>query len=201
MNRKAREEIRRYSITSAGPATKPPQEAKRLGEGAHAQVDAVLDPQQLGGPRAARAQHARAVSLVDHQPRAVALAELADVAQRRDVALHREDAVDDDQHAAAVGLRTVEHLLQLVEAVVAERRAAWRAESRQPSRIEAWSPESTITVSEGPSIVPSVPRLAWWPVVNTSASSVSIHSAISRSSSRCSGIVPFSRREPVSPVP
>ena len=74
-------------------------------------------------------------------------------------------------------------------------------ESRQPSRIEAWSPLSATTVSPGARIVPSVPTLAWWPVVKTSASSVPIHSASSRSSSTCRGIVPFSSREPVSPVP
>ena len=71
----------------------------------------------------------------------------------------------------------------------------------QPSRIEAWSAESQITVSPGSRIVPMQPTLAWWPVVKTIASSVSIHSASSRSSSRWSGVVPFSSREPVSPVP
>ena len=69
----------------------------------------------------------------------------------------------------------------------------------QPSRIEAWSPESTITVSPGPRIVPSVPRFAWWPVVKTIASSVPIQSASSLSSSTCRSIVPFSKREPVRP--
>ena len=73
--------------------------------------------------------------------------------------------------------------------------------SRQPSRIEAWSPESATTVSPGPRIVPSVPTLAWWPVVKTIASSVPCQSAISSSSSRCSAVVPLSRREPVRPVP
>ncbi len=73
--------------------------------------------------------------------------------------------------------------------------------SRQPSRIEAWSPESAMTVSPGASSVPSAARFAWWPVVKTSASSLPIHSAISRSSSRCSAIVPLSSREPVRPVP
>ena len=58
-----------------------------------------------------------------------------------------------------------------------------------------------MTVSRGERIVPSAERLAWWPVVNTSAASVFIHCAISRSSSRCSGIVPFKKREPVRPVP
>ncbi len=40
--------------------------------------------------------------------------------QRRDVALHREDAVDDHQHAAAVALCASEHLLELLQPVVAE---------------------------------------------------------------------------------
>jgi hypothetical protein len=74
-------------------------------------------------------------------------------------------------------------------------------DSRQPSRIEAWSPESTITVSPGARIVPSVPTLAWLPVVKTIASSVPIHSAISASSVRCIWVVPLSSREPVMPVP
>ena len=34
-------------------------------------------------------------------------------------------------------------------------------ERRQPSRIEAWSPESQITVSDGPRIVPMQPTFAW----------------------------------------
>ena len=34
-------------------------------------------------------------------------------------------------------------------------------ERRQPSRIEAWSAESQMTVSPGSRIVPMQPRLAW----------------------------------------
>ena len=34
-------------------------------------------------------------------------------------------------------------------------------ESRQPSRIDAWSPESQMTVSPGPRIVPMQPTFAW----------------------------------------
>ena len=71
-------------------------------------------------PAPRRAEHADAVRLVDHQPRAVALAELDDLGQRRDVALHREDAVDDDEDAAAVAGGALEHPLELVHAVVAE---------------------------------------------------------------------------------
>ena len=56
-------------------------------------------------------------------------------------------------------------------------------------------------VSPGPRIVPSVPTLAWWPVVKTIASSVPSQSASSASSWRWSVSVPLSSREPVSPVP
>jgi len=84
---------------------------ERLRERAHPQVDAVLDPEQLGRAGAAGAEHAGAVRLVDHQPCPVLLAEVADLRQRRDVALHREDAVDDDQHAAAVLGRALERAL------------------------------------------------------------------------------------------
>ena len=47
------------------------------------------------------------VGLVDHQPGAEAVAQLGDLDQRCDVALHRVDAVDDDQHAAPVVLRSL----------------------------------------------------------------------------------------------
>jgi 8-amino-7-oxononanoate synthase len=94
---------------------------QRRGARPPAQFVAFLAASVHGSSRATRAQHARPVRLVDHQPRAEALAQIADLAQRRDVALHREDAVDHDQHAAAVGRRALEHALELVHAVVAER--------------------------------------------------------------------------------
>ena len=112
--------MRRYSIDLRRPRDETAAGGQRLRERAHPQVDAILDAQQLGGAGAARPEHAGAVRLVDHQPRAVALAQLADLAQRRDVALHREDAVDDDQHAAAVAARALQGLLQFVQAVVPE---------------------------------------------------------------------------------
>ena len=59
--------------------------------------------------------------VADDRCRARASEALDDLAQRGDVALHREDPVDDDQDAAAVGLGALQHLLELVEAVVTER--------------------------------------------------------------------------------
>ena len=77
-------------------------------------------PEQLAGAGAARAEHAERVGLVDHQPGAVTAAQLGDLGQRRDVALHREDAVDDDQDAAAVAGGLLERVLEPVDPVVAE---------------------------------------------------------------------------------
>src|SRR5438128_1126551 len=91
-----------------------------LGEGAHAQVGLALEAEQLAGAGAASAEDAGAVRLVDHQAGAIALAELDDAGQVADVALHREDAVDDYEHAAAIVCGALQHLLQLVHAVVAE---------------------------------------------------------------------------------
>ncbi len=59
--------------------------------------------------------------LVDHQSCAVALGEGRDLGHGRDVALHREHAVDDDEHAAAVLRGALELLLELLQPVVTER--------------------------------------------------------------------------------
>ena len=91
-----------------------------LGERRHPQIHVGLDAEELAGACAARAEHAEAVGLVDHQPRAVLLAERDDLRQRGDIALHRVDAVDHDEDAAAVLLRLRELLLEQVEPVVTE---------------------------------------------------------------------------------
>ena len=108
-------------MTSAGPAMKPPQLASDFENVPMRRSTRSSTPSSSAGARAARAEHAGAVRLVDHEPRAEALAEVADRRQRRDVALHREDAVDDDEDAAAVAGRLLERALELVHAVVAER--------------------------------------------------------------------------------
>ena len=100
---------------------KPPQEASDFENVPIRRSTSALDAEQLARAGAARAEHAGAVRLVDHQPRAVRAAELDDPRQVGDVALHREDAVDDHEHAAAVVAGALEHLLELVEPAVAER--------------------------------------------------------------------------------
>ena len=139
----------------------------------HPQVDPVLDAEQLGRAGAARAEHAERVGLVDHQARAVAAAELGDLGQRRDVALHREDAVDDDEDAAAVRCGAARACCS------SRSRRLWRNGAQLGAREDAAVEDRGVVARvgdrpcrPGPRIVPSAPRFAWWPVVNTSASSV-----------------------------
>jgi hypothetical protein len=72
----------------------------------------------LRAPAAALAEHAEPVGVVHHQARAVAVLEFHDLGKRRQVALHREHAVDDDD-LAFVGGGVLELLLQVVHVVVA----------------------------------------------------------------------------------
>ena len=93
---------------------------ERLGERGHAQIDAVLHAEQLAGTGAAGSENAERMRLVNHQPRAVPLAQLDYLGQGGHVPFHREDAVDDDQDAAAVADRLLKRVLEPVEPVVAE---------------------------------------------------------------------------------
>ena len=117
---KAREENAQELDHVGGPDDEAAAGGEALGEGPHPQVDLVLEPEQLRGAGPAGAEHAGSVRLVDHQPRPVGAAEIDDRGQVADVALHREDAVDDDQDAAAVLGRASQHLLQFVHLVVAK---------------------------------------------------------------------------------
>ena len=199
VNRNGRDWIRRKSITSAGPAITPPQRGERLRERRHPQVDAVLDAEQLAGAGAARAEHAE--RRAPRRPSAARRSARHSVGDLRAAARRRPPSRRRRRRRRGPRRRRPPPAPACCSSWS---RRLWRKarsfarESRQPSRIEAWSPESATTVSPGPRIVPSAPRFAWWPVVKTSASSVPSQSASSASSSRCRSIVPFSRREPVS---
>src|SRR5262249_20777491 len=71
--------------------------AKRLRQRAFEHVDAVHDTVTFGDAAAARAIHADRVYLVDIGHRAVFLGEIANLRQRRDVAVHRIEAFAYDQ--------------------------------------------------------------------------------------------------------
>ena len=79
--------------------------AEGLAQRADADVDAVLDAQVFGHAAAARTEHAGGVGFVDHQHRVVPPRQFGQLGQRRQVAVHAEQAVGHDQPAAvAAGL-------------------------------------------------------------------------------------------------
>ena len=96
--------LTRYCAISASQAHVGAVGAERLAERADDDVDLVLEPGLGDGAAAAGAERAGAVRLVDDHAHVVAPGELDDLRQRRDVAVHREDAVGDDQRAAPLGL-------------------------------------------------------------------------------------------------
>ena len=90
VNRNARLEIRRKSITSCGPAMKPPQDASDLLNVPIRRSTSASTPKSSEAPAPRAPSTPAAVRLVDHQARAVGLAQLDDLRQRGDVALHEK---------------------------------------------------------------------------------------------------------------
>ena len=65
------------------------------------------------------AEDARRVRLVDQQQRVVAAGEVGQPGQRRQVAVHAEDRVGDDQAAPGGGPLAAQQVVQVVEVAVA----------------------------------------------------------------------------------
>ena len=87
--------------------------AERLAERAGDHVDLAEEAVVLDRPAAGLPQHADAVRVVDDDDRVVLARELDDLRQLRKVALHREDAVGEDQLACVArrgGERVTERL-------------------------------------------------------------------------------------------
>ena len=118
---KARAEILQVLDHVGGAGDEAAARGEALREGAHSEIDPVLEPEELADAGAPLAQDAHTVGLVDHQPGAVALRALDDLGQRADVSLHREDPVHDHERATPIGVGALEHLLELVHLVVPER--------------------------------------------------------------------------------
>jgi hypothetical protein len=78
----------------------------------------VHHPVALGDAGAARAVEADRVDLVEVCHGAVAVGEVADLAARRHVSVHRVDRLEHDQLRPVAGL--LKQLLQVLEIVVAE---------------------------------------------------------------------------------
>ena len=101
--------------------------AQRLAERADADVDAVFDAQVLGHAPAVRTENARRVGFVHHQHRVESLGQIGQFGQRRQVAVHAEQAVGHDQPPAVL-LR----LRQATPPIARNRRADRRG--RRPAR-------------------------------------------------------------------
>ena len=93
-------------------------DAERLAEGPELQVDAPGDSRLVSGAGTMPAEHAGAMGIVDEQCRTVVLLELDDPGQWRDVTVHAEHRVGDDEHAASGPARTRELALEIIEVAV-----------------------------------------------------------------------------------
>ena len=133
------DEVHRLAVA----ADEPADAGQALAERAHDQVDVLLEAEVLGRPAAALAEHADAVGVVDHDGRLELLGDGDDLRERADVALHRVDAVDDDEPADG----RLAGAASASPAIIRRRSAAelWLnlrispSPSRAPSMMQAWS--------------------------------------------------------------
>ena len=133
--------------------------ADRLAERAGEDVDALDDAVMLGRAAAARADDADRVRVVDHHERVVALGEVADPVEPREVAVHREDAVGRDQPVARAG-RLVRAAPRARPCRRSRSGAAAPCTGGSPSMIDAWLSWSEMTASCSPSSASNRPPLA-----------------------------------------
>ena len=93
-------------------------DAYGLGERAELDVELLVDAEVVRRAAPA-AENARAVRVVHHDGRIVLLGQIDDSGQRRDIAVHAEDAVRDDQPLLdSQTHRTLEAVLQRVQVLV-----------------------------------------------------------------------------------
>ena len=112
---------------------------------------AATDPRPPGPEGAGR------VRLVDRQQAAVSPGQLDQAGERRDVAVHREHPVGDDQPRPVAGVAQAG--LEVLEVAVAVDVGSAR-ESRQPSMMLAWLSSSEKITSPSPASAAIVPVLA-----------------------------------------
>ena len=96
--RYGRERCRRYSTTSARAAGEAAgRAAQRLAQRAGDDVHALHDAMMLRRAAAGGSQHAGRMAVIDDHRRIIALGQVANRRQRSHGAVHREDAIGDDQ--------------------------------------------------------------------------------------------------------
>ena len=125
--------------------------ADGLGQRADLDVDAAVEVEVVDRAAAVAAEHARRVRVVDHDRRFVPVGDVADAGQRRDVAVHREDAVGDDQDRS-IRRRSGRPMARASRSTFSSpstsrcgKTARDAFDSRTPSMIEAWL-SSSLTI-------------------------------------------------------
>src|SRR5271155_3430658 len=81
----------------AGAADVSAERADGFGERSHLDVDAAMHCEMIYRATTISAEDTRGVGIVDHHDRSVLFCEIAQRGQRADIAVHREDAVGDEQ--------------------------------------------------------------------------------------------------------
>ena len=104
----------------AGAADVAAETADGLGEGADLDVDLAMDVEVIDGAAAVAAEDARGVGVVDHHDGVVLPGESGELVDGADVAVHRKDAVRDDELAAGLVLDFFEELFGVGDIFVAE---------------------------------------------------------------------------------
>ena len=96
------------------------ESADCLRQGSNLNVDASVHRKMIDRAASLAAEDAGRVRVVDHHDRAVLLGRFAQAGQRADVAIHREDAVGDQQFLAGLVLHAGELLFGVGHVFVAE---------------------------------------------------------------------------------
>src|SRR5208282_6745568 len=81
----------------ARPANVSAESADRLRQGSDLNIYTPVHSKMIDGATALAAEHAGRVRVVHHHDRAVLLGSIAQTRQRTDVAIHRENAIRDQQ--------------------------------------------------------------------------------------------------------
>ncbi len=78
----------------------PAQRADCLGQRAHLHIHASMAAEVIDAAAAVAAQNAGGMRIVDHHDGAILLGQIGEFVNRADVAVHRENAIGDEQLAA-----------------------------------------------------------------------------------------------------
>ncbi len=124
------------------------EDADRLRQRPDLDVDPSVQTEMVDGPGAPGPEHPGRMRVVDHHDRAALLGDLDERRERRDVAVHREHAVGDQQLAAARPASSRRAARPRDPASRCSNTLISARDSRAPSMIEAWFSRSlTITSS------------------------------------------------------